>query len=544
MTIKAWHTASVRRIGFIVATFLVVFAAMTSTAAAEAPRLNVLMIAVDDLKPALGAYGDPHAVTPNIDRLAARGTVFARAYCQQAVCAPSRVSMLTGLRPDTTRVWDLSTRFRPNLPGVVTLPQAFRQAGWHSVGIGKVFDFRSVDGPNAGDAMSWSEPFLNPDYPSRSTYGFADPATIEKLERRIAELGGPEAMPSRWIPRTRAAFGGRGRPPVERADVPDNAYRDGVLADTAVAKLHELAADRSEPFFLAVGLLKPHLPFNAPERYWAMYDPETLPTPKRDTPPLGAPDYATHRGGEIRSGYNVPPDGPLPAELSRELVHGYYACVSFIDAQVGRLLDAIDEAGVADETIVVFWGDHGFHLGDLGVWCKHTNYEQATRVPLIVVAPDHPGGKVAESPVELVDVYPTLLDLAGVPAPHDLHGVSLRAMLADAQASVKPVAVSQYPRGSRSRNEVRMGYAFRDAHHRLVLWRPFDHRAGVVDDRVETVELYDYRVDPAEARNLAEDPAYADARARLESQAAEYFARFPVEGRWADPREEPVRETP
>lgn len=529
-----WNTLT-QGIGFAAAMSggLAVAADAGTDVVAGQSRPNVLVIAVDDLKPTLGAYGDTHAVTPNIDRLASRGTVFDHAYCQQAVCAPSRVSMLTGLRPDTTRVWDLRTRFRPNLPGVVTLPQAFKQAGWHSVGIGKIFDFRSVDQRDTADAASWSEPFLNPDYPAHATYGFADPQTIEDLNRRIAELGGQQALPSGWIPRTRAAFGGRGRPPVERADVADNVYRDGVLADTAVAKLHELAADRSRPFFLAVGFLKPHLPFNAPERYWAMYDPDTLPGPVRDVPPEGAPDYATHHGGELRAGYNVPENGPLSPALSREMVHGYYACVSFIDAQVGRLLDALDEAGLADETIVVFWGDHGFHLGDLGVWCKHTNYEQATRVPLIIAAPGYPGGEIAEAPVELVDVYLTLLDLAGIEPPHELHGASLRPMLADADAAVKQVAVSQYPRGSRSRNEVRMGYAFRDVRHRLVLWRPFDHRAGVVGDRVEAVELYDYHADPAEARNLADDPAYADARASLEAHAAEYFARFPVEGRWA-----------
>ncbi|MEO0587868.1 MAG: sulfatase-like hydrolase/transferase, partial [Planctomycetota bacterium] len=236
--------------------------------------------------------------------------------------------------------------------------------------------------------------------------------------------------------------------------------------------------------------------------------------------PDGAPSFPTHPGWELRSADNVPQEGPLPAELQRELVHGYYACVSYIDAQVGRLLDALDEHGLADHTIVVLWGDHGFHLGDHAIWCKHTNYEQATRSPLIIAAPGiGAGGESAGAPVEFVDVYPTMLDLAGIPPHESLHGTSLVPMLEDPGASVKVAAVSQYPRGGGA--NLRMGYAYRTDRYRLVLWRQMDFKNGATTGPIVATELYDYEADPLETRNVADDPAYADVRHELESLAAE-----------------------
>lgn len=241
----------------------------------------MLFIAVDDLKPAIGALGDAHAVTPHRDRLAARGTVFLNAHCQQAVCAPSRVSLLTGLRPDTMQVWDLKTRFRDKLPEVVTLPQRFKQLGYHSVGVGIIFDPRSTDSREQMDVASWSEPYLHPQAPANDTYGYRNPGVVARVQQRLTELN---PIPIGWVEQLRAVFGPEGCPPTDRAEVPDTAYEDGVFTETALAKIQEMSRD-DRPFFLAVGYKKPRLPFNAPEKYWAMYDREALPLAEVIGPP-------------------------------------------------------------------------------------------------------------------------------------------------------------------------------------------------------------------------------------------------------------------
>ena len=485
--------------------------------AAEPDRPNVLFIAVDDLKPLIGAFGDGHAVTPNMDRLAARGTAFLNAHCQQAVCAPSRVSLLLGLRPDTTRVWDLKTQFRPILPDVVTLPQAFKNAGYDAVGMGKIYDPRSAGGRKSMDRVSWSEPFVHVEAPAAATFSYRDPETVAHVEQMKAAGG----LPKGYDKQLKAIFPD-GKPAVDRADVPDNAYADGAMTDAAIERLIGYApgGDRAgKPFFLAVGFKKPHLPFNAPEKYWSMYDRATLPVAEVTDAPVGAPEWAPQPGWELRSNYDAPKKGPIAMDQQRELIHGYYAATSYIDAQVGRLLDTLDVNGLSDNTVIVLWGDHGWHLGDHDIWCKHTNYEQATRSPLIVAAPGvgTPGG-MSRAPVELVDVYPTLLDLAGLASAGELHGVSLRPILEDDQATVKDVAVSQYPRGGGKKQK--MGYAFRSERYRLVQWWNFDMETGEAEGELLATELYDYEVDPLETRNLADDPAYADARAEMEALAA------------------------
>ena len=493
---------------------------------ADEPPLNVLMIAVDDLKPAIAAYGDPHAVTPRLDQLAQRGTVFLNAHCQQAVCAPSRVSLLLGLRPDTTGVWDLHTRFRKVLPDVVTLPQHFKQAGYHTAGVGKVFDYRSVDSPTREmDARSWSEPFVYLRGDPRHYFGFRNPDTLARIDAAITDLGGVERLPDNYRERLEVVFGEQGRPSTDRADVPDNAYRDGRVTDIAIDQIEQHAAHPDRPFFLAVGFYKPHLPFNAPEPYWSLYDRESLPLAEFTRLPDGTPRFVGHNSAELRNAYDLR-DAPwiIPEDKQRELVHGYYACVSFIDAQIGRLIDALDRTAQAQRTIIVLWGDHGWHLGDHALWCKHSNFEQATRSPLIIVDPRRPGGVRTSAPVEFVDLYPTLTDLAGLdPPPHTLHGVSLQPLLTDPDADVKPVAVSQYPRKFEGRPA--MGYAFRDRRYRYVQWRQTDYRNGEFDGPIVATELYDYEVDPLETRNLAEDPAYAGALARMHEHARVFHER-------------------
>jgi putative heme-binding domain-containing protein len=456
--------------------------------AAEAPTRppNVLLICVDDLKPALGCYGDPAAKTPHLDRLAARGVRFEMAYCNQAVCSPSRNALLTGLRPGTLGIYDLATNFRRAAPEAVTLPQAFRAAGWRTEALGKIFH---VGHGNGEDAASWEVPHFRP-----QAEQYLLPENQPPPDER------PAAARRKSSDRPRGAA-------TEMADVPDDAYADGKLAAEAVRRLEAAAADPDRrPFFLAVGFYKPHLPFVAPQRYWDLHAPAALPVGGLAGPPAGAPAYAPQYGGELRRYKGLPATGPIPAETARRLVHGYYAATSYMDACVGRVLDALDETGLADRTIVVLWGDHGWHLGDHGMWCKHTNYEQAARIPLVVAVP---GGRPAATAalVESVDIYPTLCELAGVPVPAGLDGRSFAPTLADPAKPARGHALHVYPRDGR------MGRAIRTPRHRLVEWRPTGEAAKTA--AVEW-ELYDYEADPAETRNLAaSDPATVAALGRL-----------------------------
>lgn len=492
-------------------------------AAAPAPSQapahpNVLIIAVDDLKPLLSCYGEG-VPTPNIDRIAAKGTVFLSAYCQQAVCGPSRASLLTGRRPDYTRVWDLHTLIRDVHPDVVTLPQFFRDAGYATTGTGKIFDPRSVD--ESSDARSWSVPFRTPHDVKTSdgvtaVNGYRSPDVLAAY----AALDTKKRKPGFQAVKKKLSELGLWRS-TECLDVPDDAYDDGAIASNAVAQLGALTAS-DKPFFLAVGFKKPHLPFVAPKKYWDKFDASKLKLADIVTMPKDSPAYAAHDWAELRVYSDIPAAGPVSETTARRLVHGYYACVAYVDAQVGRVLDALEKSGAAKNTIVVLWGDHGWHLGDHGLWCKHTNLEQATRAPLIIAAPGSkaPGGRVT-TPVEFVDVFPTLVALAGV-KPHatPLDGVSLAASLDNPAAPTKPFAISQYPRGKR------MGYALRDARHRLVAWYKSGDM-GFADGATEpeALELYDYAVDPLETRNLAATPEGRDIAARLAAEVKAFLLK-------------------
>lgn len=496
------------RIYLVVSLCFVVCAAIPQ-AGAQRP-VNVLFIAVDDLKPSIGAFGDLFAVTPHLDRLADRGTAFINAHCQQAVCSPSRISVLTGLRPDTTKVWDLQTAFRKHLPDTITLPQRFNRAGYETIGMGKIYHAGSAGAWQEMDLPSWSQPFMNIPDPAGATDGYLNPEVVAQINRRIATHPNlPENTKER-----REIFFPNKRPPTDRADVPDEAYQDGAVTLAAIEQLHGLAQGE-KPFFLAVGYLKPHLPFNAPEKYWQLYDRASVPLAEYTQAADGAPAFAGQPGWELRNAYNAPETGPISEAMQRELIHGYYAATSYIDAQVGMLLDTLDEQGLADNTIIVLWGDHGFHLGDHDIWCKHTNYEQATRAPLIIVAPSVGSkGQSVASPVEFVDIYPTLLELAGLLAEGELHGVSLVPTMKDPQTAARDVAVSQYPRGNK--NTPLMGYAYRSDRYRLVQWRAMDYKGGESTGPIVATELYDYGVDPLETRNLANDPAYAQTLDQLQ----------------------------
>ncbi len=446
-------------------------------------RPHVLLILIDDLKPALRCYGDPVAQTPNIDVLASRGIRFDLAYCNQAVCAPSRFTLMLGSHSTSTGLYGLGSQLRALVPEAVTLPQHFAAHGYRTESLGKVFH---VGHGNQGDPDSFDvSPFRD------KVIEYLDPASTDGglLTREEALFTNQRLGRIRDLPRG-SAF--------ESPAVPDDAYADGRVADEAIRRL-EAARDRHRrdgtPFFLAVGFVRPHLPFSAPRRYWDLYDPDVLPMPELDRHPEGAPAVARKRGGEITAYKPVPMDGVVDEALARTLIHGYYASTSFVDAQVGKLIGALDRLGLNEETIVVLWGDHGFHLGDHGIWTKHTNYEQANRIPLIVVAPGvaAPGSSTRQL-AESVDLYPTLAELAGLPAPdgpQPIDGLSLVPVLRDSEARVRDHAYHAYPKG-------KLGRAIRTERHRLVVWEPIGG-----SDTDADYELYDYLDDPDEKRNLA-----------------------------------------
>lgn len=452
-------------------------------------RPNVLFIAVDDLRTELGCYGSAHIQSPNIDRLARSGTTFLRAYCQQAVCSPSRTSLMTGLRPDSTKVYDLVTHFRKNVPDVVTLGQHFKQSGYYSVSMGKIYHGGYDDLP------TWSEPARKPN-------GGEGYVTAENKQLIAKKLAAAKKRGLKGKALSRAARG----TPTEMADVPDNAYTDGAIAELAVDTMRELSK-RDEPFFLAVGFVKPHLPFNAPKRYWDLYDPEKIKLAENPFPPENVTPYSLTNSGEIRVYEGIPAKDDIPPEQARRLKHGYYACISFTDANVGKLLDELEKLGLADNTIVVLWGDHGWKLGEHNAWCKHTNFENDAHAPLIIHAPGQKSpGQETSALVEFVDIYPTLCDLAGLPKPKHLEGSSAARLLDAPQQPWKPAAFSQYPRGSV------MGYSMKTDRYRFTAWK--DKKTG----KVAATELYDHETDPAENDNIADIPANATLVAQLQRQ--------------------------
>ena len=439
-------------------------------AAAEKP--NVLLICVDDLKPIAGCYGGT-AKTPHLDRLAQRGMLFERAYCNQAVCAPSRNALMTGRRPTTLGIYDLGTNFRKAAPDAITLAQHFKANGWRTEAMGKILH---VGHGNHEDPTSWSVPH----WQAKSiAYALPESRAKEGLTKEEALFANKSANN---LPRG-AAY--------ESADVADDAYPDGKLANEAISRLRAAKGRSDTPFFIAVGFLKPHLPFCAPKKYWDLYDRATLKLPERRTPPDGAPSYAPQFGGELRQYKGIPEKGELPDDLQRTLIHGYHAATSYMDAQLGKVFDALDETGLAKNTIIVLWGDHGWHLGDHSMWCKHTNYEQATRIPLLVAGPGIATGRAAAL-VETVDIYPTLAELAALPAPAQADGRSFAATLRDPALGTKNYVMHSYPRGER------IGRAIRTTQHRLVEWKIPGSAADTAD-----IELYDYTADPLETKNIA-----------------------------------------
>lgn len=461
------------RLNRIVSLWLAVLGLAFSSVAADRP--NVLMIVVDDLNATLGCYGDSDAITPNIDRLAGRGRLFRRAYCQQAVCNPSRASAMTGRRPDTLKVWDLKRHFRDTFPDIVTLPQHFKDNDYFTQGIGKIF--HNGNTTPEGDPVSWSVP---------QTYHWA-PHWKDWVVPGAAAGTEPKKK------------GG----PVQRLDVADDAYWDGQIALEAGKALGQLAKG-DKPFFLAVGFWKPHLPFNAPKKYWDLYDRKKIAPPANPDAPRNGPEIALHDWKELRNYAGMPKRGDLTREQTMELRHGYLAAISYLDAQIGKTLAELDRLGLRDNTVIALWSDHGFHLGEHSLWCKTSTFELDARVPLIISAPGmKQHGEASNSLTELIDLYPSLVDLCGLPPAAGLEGVSLKPALDDPKATVSRVALTQHPRPAYFKGEPEvMGYSVRTDGFRYTEWRNWKTGKPVAK------ELYDHGFDPLENVNVAGKPQY------------------------------------
>jgi iduronate 2-sulfatase len=468
-------------------------------AAHAAERPNVLFIMADDYRVEVGSYGS-RALTPNLDRLARMSLQFDRAYCQQAVCNPSRSSLLTGRRPDALRLWSNGTHFRENNPDVMTLPLWFKEHGYTTRCVGKIF--HNWHTKEKGDARSWSAPeFLH-----YANHGDDTPQLSGELPANHATL-----MPAKY----------NGNLLCESRDVPDEAYYDGRVAAEAVRVLGEV---KSGPFFLAVGFWKPHAPFNAPKKYWDLYERSELPTldPRR---PEGAPEIAFHDSREIL-GIGDKRVTPTP-EQAAEMRHGYFANISYLDAQLGKVLDALERSGVADQTVVTFISDHGYHLGEHTLWGKTSTYEYDARVPMLIHMPGmKTAGQRTGALAELVDLFPTLSELCALPQPSGLDGISLVPVLRDPAKSVKPAAFTQHPRPAYydrepSKQPKAMGVSVRTALVRYTEWR--DWATGATLDR----EMYEAADQPAETRSILDDPRHGAARRDAEELLRAQFPPTP-----------------
>ncbi|MFO7902677.1 MAG: sulfatase [Pirellulaceae bacterium] len=442
---------------------------VTCSAQAASPP-NVLFIAVDDLRPECACYGVEHMVTPNLDRLAQRGVKFDRAYCNIAVCGASRASLMKGLRPTPDRFTSYKTWAEKDAPDVPSLPMVFKQHGYHTASNGKVYHHRS------DDAKAWSQPSWRPD---KSSIWWA-------LEENQALQTGRRS---------------RG-PAYEAADKPEEIYPDYQIGEKTLTDMRRLA-EQDKPFFLACGFYRPHLPFVAPRKYWDNYPTRQVTLPDNMFFPRELPKAFDYNWGEMRSYHGIPKQGQVSEQTARQLIRGYHACVSLIDAQVGRLLNELERLDLAENTIIILWGDHGWQLGEHGFWCKHTNFEVATRTPLLLAAPGVDGGQECRQLVEFVDVYPTLCDLAGLPTPDHVQGKTMRPLLNDVDADHKEAVITRHGGGDAVRTD---------------RYRYMEMRARRGRGDLQGVGLFDLKKDPQENRNVAEDPPYVEIRERLKKR--------------------------
>lgn len=445
---------------------LLLLLAILSQSAVGAERPNVLLIMVDDLRPELGAYGNSRVKTPNIDRLASQGVLFENAFASVPVCGASRASLFSGRKPTTNRFIFYNSRLDEDLPEAISLPGHFRQHGYTTLANGKVFD------DTRDSSADWSEPVWSPS----GDWNSPIPPSPRGEHLQKAYLNSPAGVPG---------------PPWERLEVSDTAYPDGKLAEKAVSDLKRLKR-AGNPFFMAVGFRKPHLPFNAPARYWDLYQESdfALPSTYRERS-TDTPNAAYHRWLELRAYAQVPPEGPLSDEQALRLIHGYYASVSYSDALVGKVLDALEAEGLSENTVVVLLGDHGFMLGDHTMWTKHCLFDIALRTPLIIRDPTRGNGRVS-GVVSFLDLFPTLTDLTGLPSVPGQDGVSLVRTLHNTELSVHDAVLSRWFNGLSVRTD----------NYRYTEWR---NESDEIIDRM----LFDVKLDPAESRNIVADPALA-----------------------------------
>jgi iduronate 2-sulfatase len=450
-------------------------AAAAPLIAAPRRRLNVLFIASDDLNTCLGTYGHPLVRTPNIDRIARQGVRFDRAYCQYSLCSPSRSSLLTGMGPDTTRVYDLQKHFRETLPDVVTLPQAFQKNGYFTARAGKIYHYGvpgQIGTNGLDDPPSWNR-VVNPNGVDHTK----EEPLLTHLTPQRKGLGSTVAYYA--------------------SPEPDEKHTDGILADAVVQMMEE---HRNEPFFLGAGFYRPHCPYIAPAKYF-----DRIPLDRVDLVPF---DESEMHMAPHWAYFNSDANMGMTPDQRRQGMRAYFAAIEFMDAQVGKLLDALDRLKLADQTAIVFWGDNGYQLGEHGQWMKQTNFEAAARIPLLFSVPGiRPGRHGCGRPVELLDIYPTLAEVCGLESvPSNLQGRSLAPLLANPAGRWDAPAISQMQRRSEARTV--MGYSFRTERYRYTEWEFGE----------EGAELYDYQKDPREVRNVAAEPAVRPLRQQLQGQ--------------------------
>jgi iduronate 2-sulfatase len=429
-------------------------------------RPNVLFVAVDDLRPQLGCYGHEQMISPNIDRLSSDGVTFLRSYCQVPVCGASRASLLTGVRPTKNRFLGYDTWAEKDLPGALSIAKHFKLNGYHTISNGKVFHHKN----DCRDG--WSE---GPWRPKGSWLNY-----LLEENKKLVDQGSNQRGPA-----------------YEAADVADNAYFDGMIADKGISDLSRLKA-MDKPFFLALGFLKPHLPFNAPKKYWDMYKRQDIDLADNPFRPKGAPNAALHNWGELRAYHGIPAKGSLSDDLARTLIHGYYACVSYTDAQIGRVMAELERLRLRDNTVVILWGDHGWNLGEHGLWCKHCNFETSLHSPLIVRGPGIKAGVKTNALTEYLDIYPSLCELCDLPLPGHLQGRSFMPLLSNPNLPWKEAVFSRYIRGDSVKTD----------RYRYTEWRRKD---GKIYARM----LYDHSIDLVENVNISELPENKEVVSKL-----------------------------
>ncbi len=487
----------------------------------EQKQPNILFISIDDLRPTLGAYDDPIAITPHIDQLAAEGMTFRQTFCQAAVCAPSRASLMTGLRPDSTRVWHLGDQFRKINPNTVTMPQYFSKFGYHTVNIGKIFHNYMPD------SISWDEPdlrparYIKPDWLGRDGETFYISEEVNKSQERKRD----SLLALRPV---RYADGWNTGPAWEAANVHDTMYYDGAQTELAKKTLTRLSKT-NQPFYMGLGYFRPHLPFVAPKKYWDLYDRDKMPLATNPEIPENAPLYSMNSMYELRhyDGFNhighPTSDYRMSEDTVRILRQGYYASVSYIDALLGDLVAHMKELGIYENTIIVIWGDHGWKLGDHNSWGKMTNYNIDLEVPMIVRYPGQENrGAQTYGITELVDMFPSLCELAGIEVPDYMQGTSFVPLLENPDRPWKKAAFSQFHRRPNVSADGKryMGYSINtDAYH-YIEWYAWDHQTGTRGE-FKSAELYDRKNDPFETVNIAEDEAFIQVVAGLSKQLAD-----------------------